>query len=68
MSTTAVEVPLSEETRERLEESSEIATIRQRLAKAEAGGPFVRQEDVLAWLKALSDSKEAPPPKPTITS
>jgi predicted transcriptional regulator len=46
----------------------EVEIIRQRLAQADAGGPFVRHEDVLAWLKALSNGQVAPPPKATITS
>jgi len=92
MSSTSVEVTLSEKTRERLKEIArcahkseaqiaatliegalaaddlEIQTIRRRLAQADAGGPFVRHEDVLAWLKALSDGEQAPPPKAAITS
>jgi predicted transcriptional regulator len=91
MATTAVEVPLPEETRNRLKaiaarnrkSESEIAAIliegglaadeleleiiRERLAQADAGGPFARHEDVLAWLEALSDGKHAEPPKATIT-
>ena len=89
---TALEVPLPEETRERLKEIAarsrrseaeiaatliegalaadqlEIEIIRKRLAQAEAGGPFVRQDEVLAWLKALAESRQAPPPEPAITS
>lgn len=89
---TALEVPLPEETRERLKEiaarsrksEAEIAAtliegalaadeleaeiIRKRLAQADAGGPFVRHEDVLAWLKALRDGQQARPPRATITS
>lgn len=42
-------------------------TIRRRLAKADAGGPFARHEDVLAWLEALSEGKDAPAPKATVT-
>jgi predicted transcriptional regulator len=90
MSTTTVTVPLSKETRERLQEVAarshkseaqvaatliegalavddlEAEMIRQRLAQADAGGPFARQQDVLAWLKALSDGQDADPPKATI--
>jgi predicted transcriptional regulator len=88
----ALEVPLPDETRERLREiaarsrksEAEIAAtliqgalaadeleaeiIRKRLAQADAGGPFVRHEDVLAWLKALSHGRQAAAPKATITS
>jgi predicted transcriptional regulator len=91
MGTTTVEVPLSDETRERLKEvaarhrksEAEIAAtliegalgadelklelIRERLAQADAGGPFARHEDVLAWLKALSEGKNVPVPKATLT-
>jgi predicted transcriptional regulator len=78
---TALEVPLPDETRERLKEIAatliegalaadelEAEIIRKRLAQADAGGRFVRHEDVLAWLKALSDGHRVPPPKATITS
>lgn len=46
----------------------EAAIIRKRLVQADAGGPFVRHEDVLAWLKALSEGQQEPPPKATVTS
>lgn len=46
----------------------EVEIIRRRLAKAGAGGPFARHEDVLAWLKALSEGRRAPVPKATVTS
>jgi predicted transcriptional regulator len=92
MSTTSLDVPLSDQTRERLKELAnrnrkseaeiaatliegalaadelEVRIIRDRLAQADAGGPFVRQEDVLAWLKALSEGKRVPAPKATVTS
>ena len=91
MSTTLLDVPLSEETRERLKEIAararrteaeiaatliegalaadqlEVQIIRERLAQADAGGPFARHEDVLAWLKALSEGKKIPAPKATST-
>lgn len=91
MSTTTVQVLLSDETRDRLREiaarahksEAEIAAtliegalaadelerdlIRRRLAEADAGGPFARHEDVLAWLRALSEGKDAPAPKATVT-
>jgi hypothetical protein len=63
MSTTIIEVPLPA----RLGDELEIEIIRRRLAQANAGGPFARHEDVLAWLKALSDGEQPPPPKATIT-
>jgi predicted transcriptional regulator len=44
----------------------ELAIIRRRLAEAEAGGPFVRHEDVLTWLEALAEGREAPPPEATV--
>ncbi|MGH7316727.1 MAG: hypothetical protein ACREJS_10755 [Candidatus Rokuibacteriota bacterium] len=44
----------------------ELEIIRQRLAQADARGPFVRHEDVLAWLEALSEGKPAPAPKATV--
>ena len=83
MTTTVLDVPLSDETRERLKEIAkrsrgteaeiaatliegalaadelEVQIIRERLAQADAGGPFARHEDVLAWLKALSDGRTA---------
>ena len=46
----------------------EVEIIRKRLAQADAGGPFVRHEDVLVWLKALCDDQQARPPRATITS
>lgn len=46
----------------------EVEIIRRRLAQADAGGPFVRHGDVLAWLKALSEGQQVPPPKATATS
>ena len=91
MSTTLLDVPLSEETRERLKEIAararrseaeiaatliegvlaadqlEVQIIRDRLVQADAGGPFARHEDVLAWLKALSEGKQIPAPKATST-
>ncbi len=91
MNTTVLDVPLSDETRERLKEIAtrarrteaeiaatliegalaadelEVQIIRERLAQADAGGPFARQEEVLAWLKALSEGKNVPAPKATLT-
>jgi predicted transcriptional regulator len=91
MSTTSLDVPLSDETREQLKEIArrsrrseaeiaatlirgalaaddlEIRIIQDRLAQADAGGPFARQEDVLAWLAAISEGKDVPPPPATIT-
>jgi len=91
MSTTTLDVPLSDETRERLREIArrsqmseaeiaatlikgalaaddlEVRIIQDRLAQADSGGPFARQEDVLAWLGAVSEGKDAAPPKATIT-
>lgn len=89
MGTTNVQVPLSDETRDRLKELAaraekseaeiaatliegalaadelELHTIRGRLAKADAGGPFARHEDVLAWLEAVSEGKDVAAPKAT---
>jgi len=45
----------------------EVSIIQQRLAQADAGGPFARQEDVLAWLNALSEGRNIPAPKATVT-
>jgi predicted transcriptional regulator len=45
----------------------EVSIIQQRLAQADAGGPFARQEDVLAWLNALSEGRKIAPPKATVT-
>jgi hypothetical protein len=45
----------------------EVQLIRDRLVQADAGGPFARHEDVLAWLKALSEGKQIPAPKATST-
>jgi predicted transcriptional regulator len=91
MSTSVLDVPLSDETRERLKEIAtrarrseaeiaatliegalaadelEVRIIRERLAQADAGGPFARHEDVLAWLEALSEGKTVPVPKATLT-
>jgi predicted transcriptional regulator len=46
----------------------EVEILRERLAQADAGGPFVRHDHVLAWLKALSDGRQIPPPRSTTTS
>jgi predicted transcriptional regulator len=91
MSTSVLDVPLSDATRERLKEIAtrarrteaeiaatliegalaadelEVRIIRERLAQADAGGPFARHEDVLVWLKALSEGKTVPVPKATLT-
>ncbi len=91
MSTTTLDVPLTDQTRERLKEVAarnrkseaeiaatliegalaadelEVQMIRDRLAQADAGGPFARHEDVLAWLKALSEGKLVPAPKAIVT-
>lgn len=91
MSTTILDVPLPDETRQQLKEIArrrrkseaeiaatlikgalaaddlEVRIIQDRLAQADAGGPFARQEDVLAWLEALSEGKDVPPPRATIT-
>jgi predicted transcriptional regulator len=88
---TTVEVPLSDEARERLKEIAartrrteqetaatliegalaadevEVEILRRRLSQADAGGPFARHEDVLAWLQTLSEGKKGPPPEATIT-
>jgi predicted transcriptional regulator len=45
----------------------EASIIRQRLAQADAGGRFARQEEVLAWLNALSEGRNLPPPTATTT-
>ena len=45
----------------------EVEIIHRRLAEAEAGGPFVRHADVLAWLQAISEGADAAPPKATMT-
>lgn len=42
------------------------AMIPKRLAQADVGAPFAHQQDVLAWLKALSDGRDATAPKATI--
>ena len=91
MSTSVLDVPLSDATRARLKEIAtrsrrteaeiaatliegalaadelEVRIIRDRLAQADAGGPFARHEEVLAWLKALSEGKTVPVPKATLT-
>lgn len=40
----------------------EAEIIRSRLAEAEAGGPFARHDEVLAWLRGLCDGKRASGP------
>jgi predicted transcriptional regulator len=91
MSTSVLDVPLSDATRERLKEIAtrarrseaeiaatliegalaadelEVRIIRDRLAQADAGGPFARHEAVLAWLNALSEGETVPVPKATLT-
>jgi predicted transcriptional regulator len=86
-----LEVPLSDEMRDRLKEVAarnrkseaeiaaaliegalatdelEAAIICQRLAQADAGGPFARHEEVLAWLEALANGKNLPAPKANLT-
>ena len=36
------------------------------IAEADAGGPFVAQADMLAWLKSISEGKKVQSPKATI--
>jgi predicted transcriptional regulator len=88
--TSTVEVPVSDETMDRLQELAkqnhtnvallaatliegalavdalEDAILRRRLAQADAGGPFARHDDVLAWLRALAEGRTAPPPQATL--
>lgn len=45
----------------------EVEILRRRLTQADAGGPFARHDDVLAWLHALSEGRKAPAPEATIT-
>ena len=90
MVTSTVEVPVSDETMDRLQELAkqnhtnvgrlaatliegalaadalEDALLRRRLAQADAGGPFARHDEVLAWLKALAEGRTAPPPRATL--
>jgi len=40
--------------------------IRERLAQADAGGPFVDGEDVKKWLRSWGTDNELPIPEPTI--
>jgi len=40
--------------------------VKARLAKADAGGPFVDDEDVDAWLRSWGTDDELPEPKATI--
>jgi predicted transcriptional regulator len=88
--TSNVEVPVSDETRDRLQELAnrnrtsigrlaatliegalaadelENEILRRRLAQADAGGPFARHDEVLAWLKALAEGRAEPPPQATL--
>lgn len=88
--TSTVEVPVSDETMDRLEELAkqnhtnigrlaatliegalaadalEEEILRRRIQQADAGGPFARQDKVLAWLKALAEGRTAPRPQATI--
>lgn len=41
----------------------QVAAIRQAVAEADAGGPFVRDEDMAAWLLSWGTDDELPPPK-----
>src|SRR5919106_3271245 len=45
----------------------EALILRQRLAQADAGGPFARHEEVLAWLEALAEGKNLAAPKANLT-
>ena len=89
MGTQTLEVPLSDDAKERLRriaaqtqqseaelaaallegalaaDELESALIRQRLRQADAGGPFARYDEVLAWLEAVAEGQAAPPPKGT---
>ena len=89
--TSKVEVPVSDETRDRLQELAkrnrtsvgrlaatliegalavdelENEILRLRLAQADAGGPFARHDNVLAWLKALAEGRPVSPPQATIS-
>ncbi len=40
----------------------QVEETRRAVAKAEAGGPFVRHEDAVSYLEALARGEEPPPP------
>jgi predicted transcriptional regulator len=47
-------------------EQQEMAMTRQALARAEAGGPFISNEDMMRWLESWGTEHELPPPPATI--
>ena len=47
-------------------EAQEIAKIKQTLAEAKAGGPFVAHEEVVRWMESWGTDNELPRPKATI--
>lgn len=47
-------------------DSRQVAAIGEALAEADAGGPFVRHEDMVAWLESWGTNNELPTPEASI--
>ena len=72
---TALADRMSKPTSEVLEEAvrsyvswsaAEIAATEAAIREADAGGPFISNEAMIAWLKSWGKADELPPPKPDI--
>jgi RHH-type transcriptional regulator, rel operon repressor / antitoxin RelB len=48
------------------ENAWQIEETRKAVAKADAGGPFVKHEDMTAWLHSWGSDKEQPPPEAAV--
>jgi predicted transcriptional regulator len=47
-------------------DSRQVAAIGEALAEADAGGPFVRHEDMVVWLESWGTDDELPAPEANI--
>jgi predicted transcriptional regulator len=47
--------------------AAEIAATEAAVREADAGGPFISNEAMIAWLKSWGEPDELPPPKPDIS-
>jgi predicted transcriptional regulator len=49
------------------ENAWQIEEIGKAVRKADAGGPFVKHQDMTAWLKSWGSDEELPPPRASVT-
>ena len=48
------------------ENAWQVEETRKAVEKADAGGPFVKHEDITAWLRSWGGEGELPPPEATV--